>query len=467
MFEMHARVAGVPLIRPRWLPPPDLRTCQLVPLPPLRNLTTLMLNVGIEGDMVSYDCRHHERIRVLTDTIASLKKLSILQLYISGPKEHWFSMGSAIFFSCPSTLETLTIFIESDSMSRQPDPDPSVETQNWYLQAKEGDKDDQGNLVAAPRREEPLVKLRDLQLWEMDTATVREDIIAILEHCPNIETFQLPPVSRMLSGSDFAGIIAGLCPRVTSLTTYQFPDGSDNELTFRVMEALPAQQLETFSCSNSDFHMDEIAARSIFQRHSTTLRHINFAFCGQIQSKAMLTILVECVALEKLELRQDEAHGGIIIHLEDAIEKPWMCTKVQRFDLTVGVFELELEPDQEPYYDRDSPIILTPAEEQQFAMLEKLYRQIGLLTEVRRLDLRLEWLDDEGFPTQDSAYDNNTFPALLSLGDARTNRPGYLHLLAGLKKLQKLRGSVFVDVDETKETVNYKVQSAFIQPTSN
>ncbi|KAG0376953.1 hypothetical protein BGX24_006960 [Mortierella sp. AD032] len=260
----------------------------------------------------------------------------------------------------------------------------------------------------------------------------------------------------MVSGPDFAGIIAGLCPRVTSLTTLQFPDGSDYELTFRVMEALPTQQLESLSCSNSEFRMDEIAARGIFQRHSATLRHLDLAFCGSIQSKAMLTILVECVALEKLELRHYETHGGIVILLEDAIEKPWACTKVQRFDLTVGVVELELEPDQEPYYRRDSPFALTAAEEQQFAMLEKLYRQVGLLTEVRRLDLRLEWLDDEGFPTQDSAYDTNTFPALLSLGDKRTNRPGYLHLLAGLKKLQKLRGSVFVDVEETEETVDCK-----------
>ncbi|KAF9135561.1 hypothetical protein BGW39_002309 [Mortierella sp. 14UC] len=176
-----------------------------------------------------------------------------------------------------------------------------------------------------------------------------------------------------------------------------------------------------------------------------------------VHPKAVQTILVECGALEKFEVRQYETHGGLFITLEDAIEKPWACTRVQRFDLTVGVSEREFDLDQEdPYYLRESPIVLTPAEEQLFAMLEKLYRQVGLLTEVRRLDLRLEWLGDEGFPTQNSAYNTNSFPALLSLGDARTNRPGYLHLLAGLKKLQNLRGSVFMDVDETEKTVDYR-----------
>ncbi|KAF9139161.1 hypothetical protein BG015_002152 [Linnemannia schmuckeri] len=489
--ETHARVAGVPFVRPRWLPPPDPRTCQLIALPPLKNLTTLRFNMNtIEFptdcryiipsykstgaalpqvcwiirqsphlaylEIQSITIQNPGRIRLLTDTIAALDFLKELSLTIISPKEDWLSIGSALFFSCSPTLEKFTTYMEPVSGDGDNGTDPSIETQEWYLQAKEGEKDVQGKQIAAPRRIAPLLKLREATLCDMDTTGSRQDVIAVLEHCPNVETLRLPAISKGDSGADLANLIARLCPRVSSLMTAQIPGGADNELPFKVMEALPEQQVETLFCPGSSFRMDEMAARSIFQRHSTILRNLTLMFCGGIQSKAVQTILVECGALEKFEVRGYDTHGGLLIHLEDAIEKPWACTRVKRFDLTVGVPELELIEDSEPYYRRDPPIVLTPDEEQQFAMLEKLYRQIGMLTEVERLDFRLEWLDEDGFPTQDSAYDTNAFPALLSLGDARTGRPGYLHLLAGLKKLRKLRGSVFMDLEETEETVDCK-----------
>ncbi|KAF9899664.1 hypothetical protein EC991_008509 [Linnemannia zychae] len=492
--ETYGRVAGVPYVRPPWLPPSDPRTCQLVALPPLNNLTKLSFYLGDDSVKESSNCRYTipsykdraatlpqacyiirqnpylacldlsyivikdpGRIRLLIDTISSLEKLLELSVTIGGFKEHCFSMGSALFFSCPPTLNDLSIFTVPFDMGDQADLGASVEMQNWYLQAKEGDKDQQGNILAAPRRQEPLAKLKYLALWEMDTVVIRQDVLGILEHCPNIEHLSLPPISRKVSGSDLAGIVANICPRVTSITTSEYLESTDNELAFRVMEALPAQQVEKFSCSNCSFRMDDVAARSIIRRHSMTLRELDFAFCGKIQSKAVQTILVVCGGLERFALRQYGTHGGLLINLEDAIEKPWACTRIQRFDLTVGVREQGLDLGNGGlYYRRESPIALTLSEEHLFAMLEKLYTQVGLLTEIRRLDLRLEWLDNEGFPTQDSAYDTNSFPALFSLGDARTNRPGYLHLLAGLKKIQKLRGSVFMDVDETEQTVGWK-----------
>lgn len=42
---------------------------------------------------------------------------------------------------------------------------------------------------------------------------------------------------------------------------------------------------------------------------------------------------------------------------------------------------------------------------------------------------------------------------MLSLGDERTGRPGYLHHLAGLAKLRIFNGSVSAATDETKVTV--------------
>ncbi|KAF9092360.1 hypothetical protein BGX29_010504 [Mortierella sp. GBA35] len=346
--ETHYRVAGLIPPRPRWLPPSDPRTCQVVPLPPMTNLTSLKLYLATSGI-------DEERAKRCRYTLPSYRTSRATL-----PQACWIIQQSPHL----SHLTLISIAVSDPGCIR---------------------------LLA-------------------DTINGLEKLIEL----------------------------------VRRLTTYLYPDVTDTELIFRVMETLPEQQVEALSVSNSDFSMDEMTARMIFRRHSATLA---------IRSKAVQTILVECGALEKFQVRFFENHGGLFIHLVDAVEKPWACTKVHRFDLTIGVTEIELEQDQEPYYFRESPTTLTAEEEQQFALLEKLYRQIGKLTEVRRLDLRLEWLDDQGVPHEDSAYDTNTFPAMLSLGDARTGRRGYLHLLAGLKRLQKLRGSVYMDLDETIETV--------------
>ncbi|KAF9289430.1 hypothetical protein BGZ88_007750, partial [Linnemannia elongata] len=50
---------------------------------------------------------------------------------------------------------------------------------------------------------------------------------------------------------------------------------------------------------------------------------------------------------------------------------------------------------------------------------------------------------------------STSFPAMLSIRDISTNRPGYLHHLSGLKQLKELRGSISAETDETKVTMGW------------
>ncbi|KAF9091728.1 hypothetical protein BGX23_004877 [Mortierella sp. AD031] len=103
----------------------------------------------------------------------------------------------------------------------------------------------------------------------------------------------------------------------------------------------------------------------------------------------------------------------------------------------------------------DPPNFITTNKEQQFELLEMFYRQIGSLTELTYLDLRMEWKlsDDSVVWPCALAFKKTWFPALMTLGDAKTDRPGYLHLLEELGKLRELRGSFYVDTDEAKATM--------------
>jgi hypothetical protein len=106
-----------------------------------------------------------------------------------------------------------------------------------------------------------------------------------------------------------------------------------------------------------------------------------------------------------------------------------------------------------PYHKRPSPLTLSAEEDQQLKSLETLYRQIGALTSMRWLNLRAEFFDPEGHYPLTRDYKRISFPGLLSLGCERTDQPGFLHLLAGMTRIERLLGSVSVTSEENKVTV--------------
>ena len=95
--------------------------------------------------------------------------------------------------------------------------------------------------------------------------------------------------------------------------------------------------------------------------------------------------------------------------------------------------------------------------------LEKLYRKIGALTELRRLDMWVTYdvralLEIEGEEhsrhDMETAYKKVCFPGMLTIGDGNTDgRWGFLEVFAGLDKLEIIEGSfnVLPVVDLTPE----------------
>lgn len=91
---------------------------------------------------------------------------------------------------------------------------------------------------------------------------------------------------------------------------------------------------------------------------------------------------------------------------------------------------------------------LSPIETRYFEPLEHFYRQIGKLTELRHLDLRMDKMGPNGERQSDiPTCSEVSFPGLLNIG---MGRPGYLELLGGLSKLKQLCGSVFATTYETE-----------------
>ncbi|KAF9092139.1 hypothetical protein BGX23_004588 [Mortierella sp. AD031] len=218
------------------------------------------------------------------------------------------------------------------------------------------------------------------------------------------------------------------------------------------MDELPAQQLEELKYSGFSSDLSDPAVSLSIQRHSATLRRILLNRHLSLGRVSLSVIFKECSNLDVLRIKcgTDE---GLYLHLTDATEFPWAFTKLSKLSLSISGCELLTDdPEHQPYYSRPSRISLSEPEKQHFARLEGLYRQIGELTELQFLDLKMATIQQG----QDQSDESKSFPAMLSLGDTWTGRQGYLRHLSGLKNLEVLAGSVSVDTEEAKVTMGWR-----------
>ncbi|KAF9131301.1 hypothetical protein BGW39_001976 [Mortierella sp. 14UC] len=151
---------------------------------------------------------------------------------------------------------------------------------------------------------------------------------------------------------------------------------------------------------------------STVKRHFQSLHKFEFE-SGEISSEDIRLILTQCSLLEEFKVK------GSVITLQDAVESTWASNRIRRLELVIAVGE---RPDEdEPYYERPPPLLLTPKEEARFTLLRKLYEQIGSLVEMEELILKAIH-DEEPYSDEYEDYKSRAFPAMLSLGTS--GRPG-------------------------------------------
>ncbi|KAG0293212.1 hypothetical protein BGZ96_003153 [Linnemannia gamsii] len=571
--DIESQISGaIPPYQPSWLPARDTPvTCQLVPMPIMNRVTTLVLEPDSyafmshlrqcpyylpscvkKEEMAFRICWILRRMISSSSSFSHLRDLTIVFLYVPSPKAavvlsatiklltgltrlelglyclSWVGRTSVqrmMLHCCPSLLEMLNIYVrlfepeelmdQLELITDEINEDPNVASENdddgenesddggngggsehdmdVVIENDGGDEGNAGEVLddnddedeeiqefdvghgAEPsdllaicgtecliKRTTPLISLKVLWLWDLLDYT-KEEVTAICMNCPNIVQFHLPNILGVYNVDDIARTVATLCPKVRTLQFYGEGQGTNIDFPFKVLEAMPEQQLERVCIRNFHIELDEQMTRSVFLRHSATLHTLILQGCSPTDSAAVRTILTECVVLEDLRFvathqadfeaiwPYPDLYGkGCGILLADAIAAPWACTKIKHLNLLVRINELctghELAPPA--YFRRETPVELLPAEVHYFEPLEQLYRQIGRLVELQHLDLRLDMMGPNGEMHEDTpACTEVSFPGLMNIG---MGRPGYLELLGGLSKLRQLRGSVLADTYETK-----------------
>ncbi|KAF9151779.1 hypothetical protein BG015_006234 [Linnemannia schmuckeri] len=274
----------------------------------------------------------------------------------------------------------------------------------------------------------PLVNLVRFVPWSIEHDATLKEVRVIFAHCFNIGELKVPLTHIRNDEDAVARVIANACPRITVLSYFAMgvnPD-FDDIIMFKILGHLPAQQVRMI-----------------------TLRSLHLESEITIPSRAFQAILQECRGLEGLYVHSESRLNDFYITLEDAVSGAWVCSRIRHLDIIVGFKELTAGPKGLLYYARESPLVLSAEETEQFVMLEALYRQLGALRDLKYLFIRASTLG-----TRHRRFENTTLPAMLSLGDPINNRPRHLDLLKGLMKLQILRGSVLLDTKEAKATID-------------
>ncbi|KAF9156773.1 hypothetical protein BG015_001637, partial [Linnemannia schmuckeri] len=315
-----------------------------------------------------------------------------------------------------------------------------------------GSDRDMDGLPEIFQRASPLVSLSYLNPWDIEYDTTLEDISAFFSYCPNIDQLELSQTYTREDLDAVARTILNTCPKITTLSYNAFTcdSFSDNTFMFRILEHMPEHQVRKIIFSSAKYPLDPFLARRAFQRHSDSLRSLHLERALEIPSKSFQAIFQECRGLEELYIHWINRYTECYFALSDAVSGEWVCSKMRRLEIIVEVLEPTDGPEQLPYYDRDSPLVLSKDEFVQFTLLEELYRRLGAMRELEYLDIRARNPLKARYCNE---YIGTTLPAMLSLGDPASNRPGYLDFFKDLKKLQWLRGSVLTNTDETVETV--------------
>lgn len=382
----------------------------------------------------------------------------------------WLDMVQAPFYNLSPTLKNLHLCCLNDSNRHHP------------LTFAPGCKDLQlprpleSGAAPPTRRNGPLTSLKTLQIGlDIDQQVwVLERIVA---WCPALETLT-PPRCLTADCRSLAKSVAQNCPRLRELN-------NSGLASLAIADELPAHSLEVIH--GQDYEQATMVLTTISARHFDSIRVIRMPY-PHIEGSAIQKVLSSCRVLEHLTLGKG-CRTSVL--LKNLVEKEWACLRLKVLDITVDLRQHEL-----PIYKlwakvRGFPIVT----DETWTALQKFYRQLGALSEIEVLDLRiaskeLEWLDENGQERQnppnngddsDDTWhtDDNTrnifyhplhehlknaleythdksFPGLLSLGDETIGRPGYLGWLSGLKKLKKLRGHVQVTTTESHRTVGQR-----------
>lgn len=173
--------------------------------------------------------------RLIYSAISDLTKLRRLGLRMESSWDEAEFTGLGLFYSCLPAIEHLHLGMSVNSKGgyeRTPKDASKVlsdiiafaastNRDNYMSDSEEAEGAED---TALRRRQEPLLKLKELSLWNIINGVALDEILPIFDHTPYLEKLHLPSMYSTLNTTRFADYVTSLCPKIHTSDYYTLGD---------------------------------------------------------------------------------------------------------------------------------------------------------------------------------------------------------------------------------------------------
>ncbi|KAG0366262.1 hypothetical protein BGX24_003783 [Mortierella sp. AD032] len=397
-------------------------------------------------------------LRIFSRTLSSINTLRSLSLSIHTEHLSAEDVLKALVHNSPSFLEFFSLFLEAEDSPvalGAADLDDESALSNTedlsggkdYLLDAEGSNDEFAHLsdtVSAllgpiTGRKEPLGKLTD---WRLITNRIDIDVevfISVLKFLPELTSMDVPSIGFQapVHTFDAAIRISKACPKLRNLSKRHIHTDKEGTMVMALLHNIPINTVESLQIARLTEDVRTFGDALDF--HKESIKSIVFDECRWIAAESLVSIFFQSSVLEVFRISMYRGSMFKVL-LEDLVRQQWASNKFKDLKLYLQFVDNRHDAEQPAELDTTDS---TP----NWAIdLERFYRQIGALTQLRTLDLRIAasmYTQDKN--GKDIMYYDKTFVGMLTLEDRSAGRVGWLQLLGGLKSLEELHGSFNID----------------------
>ncbi|KAK3822465.1 MAG: hypothetical protein JOS17DRAFT_753655 [Linnemannia elongata] len=364
-------------------------------------------------------------LALLSRVLSTIGTLQSLKLWAYSDHIAPKKILKALVYSLPDLLESFSLLYAPNCRALKSE---AWDKTNYELKSSVSE-----SLGPTVERTEPLMHMSD---WELSSSS--QVSVPFFKLFPELTSMDVPEIDNGDTNylRSVAFRILETCPKLKHLSKRDIQADEEGRMMFAFLEQMEKNTLESLQFLQYREELQSLVWGLEF--HNKSVKRVIFDECQSMAANSIAWIFHQCPALEvfKISMNYDSEFE---IPLDMLVGQEWASTKFKELKLYV-----QLEEEQEELGEED--LVFSDPMPHWTIGLERFYRQIGVLTQLRILDLRVAM--ERGSMDSDGdyiTYKDKTFPGLLTLENRARGRVGWLQLLGGLKNLEELHGSFNLD----------------------
>ncbi|KAF8931218.1 hypothetical protein BGZ47_000189 [Haplosporangium gracile] len=371
-------------------------------------------------------------LNLLSRVLSTIGTLQLLKLWVYSnhiaPKE----VLKTLVHSFPAFLESFSLLYAPNCRT--------LKSEAWDKTSSELKDTVTQQLGQIVERTEPLMHLSDWKLIITGDEYIPAEVsVPLFKLFPELISMDVPEIDNRDTNylRSVAFRILETCPKLKRLSKRDIQEDEEGRMMFAFLEQMKENTLESLQFLQYTEELQSLVWGLEF--HNKSIRSVILDECQLMSAASIAWIFHQCPILEVFKISMNYG-SEFEIPLDVLLSQGWASTKLKELKLYVQLDEEQEEPDEEELIFSDPMPRWTIG-------LERFYRQIGALTQLRVLDLRVAVeRGNQGSDGDYITYKDKTFPGLLTLENQSKGRLGWLQLLGGLRNLEELHGSFNLDI---------------------